>query len=57
MLNSVREFVMRVLALTAWHEAVDDGRFYWRRWRDGRWESREMTPDELDRGLNDWAIK
>lgn len=57
MLNTIREFVMRALGLTAWHEATGDKRFYWRRWCNGAWETREMAPGELDRALTDWAVK
>ncbi|MDX0250302.1 hypothetical protein GOC31_16475 [Sinorhizobium meliloti] len=57
MLKTIREFVMQALGLTAWHEATGDGEFYWRRWCNGCWETRDMTPSEIDGALKDWAVK
>ncbi|WP_157785540.1 hypothetical protein [Sinorhizobium fredii] len=57
MLSTIKDFVMRALGLTAWHEAGSGGALYWRRWHQGRWETREMTQEEMDCALRDWAIK
>ncbi len=48
---------MRALGLTAWHEATVGREFYWRRWCNGCWETRDMTPNEIDGALKDWAVK
>lgn len=53
----VRDFVMGALGWTAWHQAGRDGKFYWRRWRKGHWEFREMADDEQADALIDWSIR
>lgn len=53
----VRDFVMGALGWTVWHQAGRDGKFYWRRWRKGHWEFREMAADEQADALIDWSIR
>ncbi|MBZ7927087.1 hypothetical protein LAC81_34585 (plasmid) [Ensifer adhaerens] len=57
MRDAIQNLAMGMLGWTAWHQAGREGKFYWRRWRSGQWEIREMTADEEDDALIDWAIK